>query len=197
VQVDDDTPPPRGGIAGRVLAGVVGVLLLAGGAVSTLGVALLAPLGMLGAGMIARAKGRPLSRGAAWAGAVTIAVLAFAVAGTVAVARTPAGTFERMRHDADSARKVAATQPPPPWLERIAPGAAKARQQQQMDSTAARIVGSPAFVIWTMIMGGLLTCFVFGGFAGTVGWGGSTLLYYAARGRWLPRRKRATSLPES
>lgn len=182
-------PPRRGGnILGRALAAVVGVLLLAAGAIASLGVALLAPVGMAVAWAVARQRGRPLSRGAAWGSAVAAAVGAFAVAGAVMLARTPPGSFDCIQHSADSASKAAARQPPPPWLERLAPGAARARQQQQMDPTTQRIVGSSAFVMWTMVMGGLLTCVIFGGFAGTLGWGGSTLLLYAARGRWLPTR---------
>ena len=49
------------------------------------------------------------------------------------------------------------------------------------------LIKSRAFTIWTGVMGVSLVVGLVAIYAGTLGWGASLLLLYAATGRWLPR----------
>jgi hypothetical protein len=106
----------------------------------------------------------------------------------VAWSLIPAGTWSRARQAADSASAVAKTQPPPAWLDRIAPGTA-ARASM---SSATR---SPAMNTFTLILGAWFVAGIFGGMIGTAGWIGSMLIVFAATGDWLHRVPPVASEP--
>jgi hypothetical protein len=66
----------------------------------------------------------------------------------------------------------------PAWLERISPGTAA--------RVAAQQAGSPSPInAFTLIFGGMILIGFAGSFFGTAGWGGTMLLIFAIRGRWI------------
>ena len=176
-------PASRGA---RALALVGGLVVLVVASVATLGTALLALVGMAVAWGIARRRGRPLTRGAAWWGASLGVALGFAAFMAVTFVNRSPGTRARLQHGTDSL--VAASPPvaPPAWLERIDPRGKKAVQAS--DSTAQRSVWSPALLAW-LWMGAMFLTFMsalVGAVAGSLGWCVGMLLAFAATGTWLP-----------
>lgn len=162
----------------RVIACVAGLVLLIGAAFVTLGMALSAPLGILVAHLYQRRRGQRLGAFSSWISAISGVLVALAVAAGVLESRLPPGTWDRVRHAADSASAQAAKEPPPAWLDRLAPGAAS---RYPMSAPP----GSRAFNTMTIIWGTVLGVGFLGSFIGTLGWGGTMLLVYSASGRWL------------
>jgi len=174
--------PLRSSNARRAIAAIAGAALLVAAAVFTLGLALLAPLGMLGARYVARRQTSALTLGTSWLGASLFAALAVAVIGGVAFSQLSRRTLDTIKHSADSA-SMAKRPPPPAWFERIAPGAAeRARLAPTGPANLTR-----AFTIWTFVVGGVFTVTLFGTVIGTAGWLPGLLLAYAFSGRWIPR----------
>lgn len=158
----------------RLAAILAGLVVLAAGAVVSLGAALLAPVGMLIAAVVLRRRGRVLGRAASWfvaAGSVAVVLLAFA--GFVAT-RVPSGTWRQLRRAQDSATAAAAKQPPPAWIERIAPQAAPASRAKPPAAVQT------AAMAW---VGGFATVFL-ASIYGSIGWGAGMLLGFGAAGRW-------------
>lgn len=183
---------PRAGVVARVLAVVAGVALFLIGGTVTLGLALAAPVGMLIAWAVARARRRPLTRLASWIAAMLTAAVVVGAAGAYMATKAPAGTFSEMQHAMDSARVARADQPMPAWVERIAPGTAAA----QRNSATTPFARSRAVMYWGAAMGVIFTCALFGAIAGTLGWGATALVAYGARGRWLPSHAVTASVPD-
>ena len=173
---------PRAGVFARVLAVVAGIALFLIGGTVTLGLALAAPVGMLIAWAVARARRRPLTRLASWIAAMLAVAVVVGAVGTVAMASAPPGTLAQVERSIDSARVVGAAQPMPAWVERIAPGTAAAQRR----SATTPFARSRAVMYWGAAMGAIFTCALFGAIAGTLGWGATALVAYGARGRWLP-----------
>lgn len=167
--------------ARRAGAAIAGVAVAIGSAFMSFGGSLIAVLAIGIAWLIARRRGRPFTRGVSWlvgVGAVGAALLvAF---GTVAT-RLPASAFSDFRRAMDSTR-AAPPPPPPEWLRRITPPNA----QQQAPLTNA-FVKSRAFTVWAAAMGVTFVVGLLAAYAGSLGWGASILLLYAATGRWLPK----------
>jgi hypothetical protein len=183
---DLDAPVParpmRSWNALRVIAAIAGVAVLVAASVFTLGLALLAPLGMLGARYVARRQKSAFTLGTSWLGASLFVALAMTIIGGVAVSQLPSRMFETIQHSADSA-SMAKRPPPPAWFERIAPGAAaRARAAPTGPANLTR-----AFTIWAFVVGGVFTVTLFGAVIGTAGWLPGVLLAYAFSGRWIPR----------
>ena len=183
---------PRAGVVARVLAVVAGIALFFIGGTVTLGLALAAPVGMLIAWAVARARRRPLTRLASWIAAMLTAAVVVGAAGAYMATKAPAGTFAEMQHAKDSARVARADQPMPAWVERIAPGTAAA----QRNSATTPFARSRAVMYWGAAMGVIFTCALFGAIAGTLGWGATALVAYGARGRWLPSHAVTASVPD-
>jgi predicted PurR-regulated permease PerM len=163
----------------RILAGLAGVLTLVSAAVFTLGSVLVAPLGVLGARAIARRRGRVLTRGAAWLGAVVASFVGVALVMAAIFASMPPDVMKQVRAAADSAQ--AKQQPPeiPKWLERVNPAA---RQQAAVNN---QLMKNNAFVVIGGIVGSLMACSMLGTIAGSIGWLASMLFAYAFSGRWI------------
>lgn len=172
----------------RLVLGGAGLLVLLAGLPLTLGTALAAPLGMLVVYQFAHRRRRRLTLRASWLGGVAGSALACAVLFVVVLARLPAGTWANVQAQAQAAQKTQ----PPEWLERLSPGAAKGAGTP--DPFTAQLIQSPAFIVITGAGGGLLAVSLWGTAAGTVGWGASLLLAFAATGRW-PARRQASESP--
>ena len=163
----------------RVLAGLAGVLTLISAAPFTIGSVLAAPLGVLGARAVARRRGRVLTRGAAWLGAVVGSFVAVALVMAAVFMTLPPGFVGEVRAAADSAQ---AHQPPPEipkWLERINPAA---RQQAAAND---RLMQNNTFMVIGGIIGSLMASSMLGTIAGSIGWLASMLFAYAFSGRWI------------
>jgi predicted PurR-regulated permease PerM len=165
----------------RAIAGLAGMLMLGVFATFTAGLALAAPIGMLGAGAVARHQRVPLTRGASWLGAA-IAVLAtlLLLFGAFALL-SPPGTFANFRQSYDSVSAASRNTPPPAWIERFAPGASRARS----NAVTVGMQNSPAFTLWAAVVGGVLGCSMVAAFVGTLGWAAGLLLAYAMYGSWI------------
>jgi len=187
-----DEPPvrpslaPAAGMGMRIVALVGGLLLLVAAMKATLGTVLLALLGMGLAWLLARRRGRTLTRGAGWWGAALGVAVGFVCFMAFMLAKAPPGTMARIRQSNDS---IAASRPakPPEWLNRIDPTGGKSAQLG--DSASRRLVRSPAFFFWASAMGAVLAAALLGGILGTLGWGVGLLLAFGVTGRWLPRAR--------
>ena len=167
----------------RGLAGIAGAALLVGVSVVSLGLALLAPVGMIVARVIARREKTPLTFGTSWLGAAFGVCFALIIIALVMVARLPTGTIAKIGKTTDSLSAVSNKKPPPAWIDRVSPGAtarARAGQTKQM-ATLTR-----GFTFGSMIFGGVMLYSLLSMLIGTAGWAPSLLLTYAFTGRWLP-----------
>jgi hypothetical protein len=109
--------------------------------------------------------------------AATVAILF--VAGAFA-SMLPTGSWHRISQAADSASVEAAKQPPPAWINRVAPGAA--------DRSAMARYNTPASLRTFLTIWGLaMAVGMVGGAIGTIGWLASMLLVFYASGHWLRR----------
>jgi len=165
----------------RIAAGIAGAAAAVGSALVSFGVSLVAVTAVCIGWLIARKRGRPFTRGVSWlVGVGAIAALILSVLGAYAT-RLPSTMYRDLGRSLDSAQAV----PPPAmpeWLRRVTPPNA----QQQTPLTDA-LIKSRAFTIWTGVMGVTLMVGLIAAYAGTLGWGASLLLLYAATGHWLPR----------
>jgi len=145
---------------------------------------------MLLAGIIARRRHRPLTRGTSWVGAVLTASVAMALYTGIVFVRTPPAAREKFQHTVDSISAVQRNAPPPAWIERLAPGTAKAKSS----TLTNKMAGSRAFTIWMSLVGDAVLSIWFGAIVGTLGWAAGLLLAYAFTGRWLPTARAARAL---
>src|SRR5688500_8865180 len=100
----------------RILAAIAGALTLFFSSTITLGTVLAAPLGVLAACALARRKNRPLSRGAAWLGAVIASFIAVPLVFAGLLLMAPPGTVASVRAAMDSAQANQKPAALPPWL---------------------------------------------------------------------------------
>jgi hypothetical protein len=162
----------------RVAALIAGSAILYETARVSFGLVLCAPLGILVVSRVQRSRGRPFGAWRSWISAVCAVAIALVVIAGVAVSLVPAGTWDRIRQTADSTSAQAAKQPPPAWLDRLAPGSA-ARY------SAIRPNDSRAFNAFTMVFGGVIAAGFLGNVFGSIGWVGTMLLVFSVTGRWL------------
>lgn len=160
----------------RFAAFLAGLAILIGAVRATFGVALVAPLGVWVVHRFQRSRGRPFGAWPSWISAVSAVLIALVFVAGVVVSRLPAGTWGHIRQTADSASVEAAKQPPPAWLDRLAPGAAA----RSMPRSSPR-----DFNTLTMILGGGFVLGFLGNVIGTIGWVGTMLLVFSVSGRWL------------
>jgi hypothetical protein len=166
----------RTSLLARLAAFVAGAVLLVGGVVVSLGGILLAPIGMAVAAYVQRRRGHSLTRGGHWIAACSSMAIAILIAAGALLSMTPKGTVANVVHAADSSSAVAAKQPPPAWLERIAPGY---RVQQARMEPSSRLIA-----VLSAIFGIGFAVTFFATVYGSLGWGAGMLLGLAAQGRW-------------
>ena len=176
--------PERAGAVFRVAAALVGLAALLATSLVTAGGAFVGVVGMTVAYAIAKRRGRPLTRGASWIGAVAASGLAILVVAALTFSLLPPGTLTTIQRGYDSAMVANRTAPPPPWLERIAPGSST----RARSPLAAHPGLEKGINMWSAVMGGMLFWAISSVFVGTLGWACGVLLAFALAGRWLPRR---------
>lgn len=169
-------PAPRASGPRRAAALVAGLLLLAVGGVLSLGMALVAALAMFVAYRVQARRGRVLGPGQGWVvctAAVTIVLIGVATYGLHAM---PANSWDQMQQAFDSASVASAKQPPPAWMQKVAPGAAQ--------RAASRPQPSPKIAKYYLIWAGAMGLGFVAAFYATIGWAASMLVGYGAAGRW-------------
>ncbi len=171
----------------QIAAGVVGIIALGVAARYTFGGVLIAPLGMTIASWFARRRGRQLSRSASWVAAVVAPGVVMLVLAGFAATQMPAGSWSKIQKVADSTKVH--RQPPPAWLERIAPGSTARANAQQVSL-------GPAATVWFALVGAMFGVGMVSGLVGTAGWLATMPLAYAITGRWIGSRPRDPPLFE-
>jgi hypothetical protein len=173
---DAARPAALSGAAIRVAACIGGLLLLFGGAVFSLGSVLFAPVGMGATAWVQRRRGHRMTRAGSWLAAVASVAIVLAVAGGVLTLVIPTETWRQARLAADSASAASAKEPPPAWLERMAPGATqRAAQSAPM---------SPRVETAAMLLGGSIAVGLFAALFGSLGWVAGMLFGLAFSGHW-------------
>jgi len=167
----------------RVLAAIAGVAMLVTVSVFSLGLALLAPLGIVVARAIARREKTPLTLFTSWLGAAFAVCAALIVVALVVFALLPGDTVASIIRTTDSVSTASSKQPPPAWLEKVAPGSAARAQasQPKQNSPVARTLK-----VVSTVFGVVFVYSFFAMLIGTAGWVPSLLLTYAFSGRWIP-----------
>lgn len=168
--------PQRAGSLTRVAAFVAGAIVLLGGIVVSLGGVVLALIGMAAAAYVQRRRAHPLTIGGHWIAAFSSMAIVILLATGALLSIAPKGTVANVMHAADSSSAVAAKQPPPAWLERLAPGY---RVQQARMEPSSRL-----FAVLTAIFGIGFAVTTFATVYGTLGWGAGMLFGLAVQGRW-------------
>ncbi|HTE47481.1 MAG TPA: hypothetical protein VK636_19725 [Gemmatimonadaceae bacterium] len=162
----------------RAAALVAGLVVLLAGAIISVGLVLLAPLGVWVVHRFQRARGGSLDGWGSWMSAASAVTVGLLVIGGVVTTRLPAGSWSQIRQAADSASEEAAKQPPPAWLSRVVPGSAS---RYSTPDAKRPTVFNGIILIWGIgIAAGMI-----GSIIGTVGWIGTMLLVFYASGHWL------------
>ncbi len=164
----------------RAASAVGGAIALLFVSVITLGLALLAPLGMWVAGWIMRRQKQPLTRFTSWLGAVygvglvIMVGMGVSMVGTIRHLQDPA-----FRRTVDSVRAVQRNKPAPAWIERIAPGTAARTQasQPRPGSKAESMMGVGGSIFAAVLMGTLGGMLI-----GSLAWWACLPLYFAING---------------
>lgn len=171
-------PESRRQLLPRVAALITGLVILLGAVAITYGLVLCAPLGVWVAHRFHRARGRSFGGWSSWLSAVSATAVGLLLVAGIFASRLPVGSWSRIRQAVDSASAEGAQEPPPAWLDRIAPRTAA--RYSRPDPSKQRIFNVLAFIWGIGILVGL-----FGGTIGTIGWFGSMLLVFYGSGHWL------------
>jgi hypothetical protein len=167
----------------RVLAAITGVAMLITVSVFSLGLALLAPVGMIVARRFARREQSPLTFFTSWLGAAFGVCAALIVVAVVVVAMLPSGTIVGIGKTADSLSTASNKQSPPAWLEKMYPGSTSRARASQGNASAPMV---RTVVVASQVAGVVMLYSLLAMVIGTAGWVPSLLLTYAFSGRWLP-----------
>jgi hypothetical protein len=175
--VATEPPAPPASPVLRIIAGLAGVMVLVLGAMISVGGALVGALGVWFAALVAKRRGRQLTRLMTWIGAISTTAVAILIAGGVLFANMPEGTFDEIRATIDSVQKA---QAPPPGVAQDATDSARVAFNQGPASGAVLLIGG--------LIGGWFALMIFASIYGSIGWLGALLLVFALTGSWLGRR---------
>jgi predicted PurR-regulated permease PerM len=153
---------------------VAGAVLFLVALLVSLGAALAAPLGMLFVRRWTARHNRRSSVVASLLGAVLATAVAAAALLLVIFTVVPEFRQEIQKPSQEAQAKPAKL---PDWYTRMFP------QAQRTDSATQQLVRSPAFTTLALIAGGAMASLFLGVLGGALGWGGSSLLAFAWRGR--------------
>lgn len=166
------------GMTGRVFAFIGAVVLILVGSLFSLGATLLGPIAMAVGSHVWRQRGRTLSALGHWVAALCGATIVAVFFGALFASIIPKGSLADARKAADSAQKATAKEPPPAWLERIAPGAAARRATTPLSERAQT---------FNLALGAAFAMAFFIGFFGTIGWVCGMLIGFGVNGHWPGR----------
>jgi hypothetical protein len=163
----------------RLLAFLAGAALLVALGIGSIGLALVAPIGMWVAYAVLRERGRSYTRRAGWLGAVLACSLVMADFFASAMLRMPDGYIDSVRHQAELRREK-----PPSAIEQALSRVSSASPPPAAVAEKTReLVRSKAFMWWTMIMTVSVGSAILGLLAGSVGWAATTLVLIGITGR--------------
>ena len=166
----------RASLVGRIAALLAGGTILLVAAVGSVGLVLVAPLGVWVTHRVQRARGRTVSLFDRWIGAVAATTIAMVLVAVALVAMIPRDTWRQVRQSADSASAEAQKQPPPAWLRHMVPAAS-----QPVSASGQPLAVSTIALVWGIGIGVGMT----GIMLGSVGWVGTMLLLFCVSGEWL------------
>jgi hypothetical protein len=172
--------PPESDRAKRVFIAIGGLLLLAVGAVITLGSELVGVAAIAIAWFVVRRRKGRLTRTKAWFISVGATAIPFLVLFAVGLMSAPKLTPEERRLSLAEAR--ARRDSLPAWMK------GPAQQQQTsavVDSLTQKLVENRGFMVWIAAMGALIVSGMGALFAGTIGWGATMLLFRAVTDEWM------------
>jgi hypothetical protein len=164
----------------RVLIGAGGLILLAVGAVITLGSELVGVAAIVIAWFVLRRRKRRLTRTRAWVISVGSTAIPFLILFAVGLMTAPKVTPEQRKRDMAEAR--ARRDSMPVWLK------GPAQQQQTTavaDSIAQKLMENKGFMVWIAAMGALIVSGMGALFAGTIAWGATLLFFRAVTDDWM------------
>ena len=175
---------PKSPLATRVLIGLGGLLLLAVGAVITVGGELIGIAAIGIAWLWMRRRGRSLTRARAWlvsVGATAVPVVVVFVAGLM-LAPTPTPEQRKQELAAAQARSRDSM---PEFLKKMIPPQQQQRTSAATDSITQRLLQSRGVVVWMEAMAAVIASGMLALFAGTIGWAATMLLYRAITDDWM------------
>ncbi|MEO7455678.1 MAG: hypothetical protein ABIY52_05405 [Gemmatimonadaceae bacterium] len=168
----------------RAGAGAGGLLALGLLSVVTVGFALLGPLGMWIAAWVMRRQGEPATKFTSWLGAVYGVGMAVMLIGAVSLMKMTVGDHSPAYQRAmDSVRVAQRTQPPPAWLEKIAPGTTERVRASQKNPPTGKAMA--AMGVGTSVIGAVMLGLLAGLLVGSLAWAACLPLYFAINGRWI------------
>ena len=163
----------------RILAFLAGAVLLIAFGIGSVGLALVAPIGMWAAYWVLRMRGRSYTRRAGWLGAVLACSLVTAGCFAYAMLRMPDGFIDAVRQQADARRE----RPPSAVEQALRRVSSASSPPAAVEEKTRELVESKAFVWWTMIMSLGVGSAVLGAVAGSAGWAATTLVLVGISGR--------------
>lgn len=175
----DVLPHYAGRVIRRVLALIAGGAILAILAVSTVGFALAAPVGMWVAAIVRRARGGSYTRRVGWVGAVLACSLVLVGGFAVALSRLPAGYIETVQQQA-----AIRQQREPSAIEQALRRVSSASPSQAAVEEKTRdLTRSKPFFLWITIMSSIVGAGIGGLLLGSMGWVGATLVMFGVTGK--------------
>ncbi len=171
----------------RVLIAVGGLLLLAVGALITVGLELIGVAAIVATWFLMRRRKRTLTRLTAWfvsVGSTAVPVLVFFA---VTMMATPTPTPEQQKQ-ALAAAQARRRDSMPEFLKKVM--TRQQQQQQQQTSAAAdsitqRLLQNRGFMVWLEAVGAMMASGMAAVFAGTIAWAATMLLFRAITDDWM------------
>lgn len=178
-------PRSPAAVALRVLGAIAGGLLALVIALISFGTVIAALAGMWLAGRVQRRRGRPATRLGAWLGAC-IAMTVVSGAGYLYLQTTfpPDKTLSAVLDKEKATMDTMHSPELPPELERMLGGRERYERSQHISRA---LVGSKPLMMWSITVGLILACALYGLIFGSVLWGAVMLSARGILGVWLPR----------
>jgi len=177
-----ESEPPRSVTSAQRGAIIAGIALAVASVFISFGASIVAMVAIWIAWVVARRRGRPLTRGVSWiVGVAAVGAALLSLFAVFLATQVPRRDLTNFKQAMDSAA-AAPQKPLPEWLRKVTPPNA-----QQQSPLMESVVRSSAFTIWTMVMGVTFFAGLLGAYAGTLGWMASMLFVYGATGAWFAR----------
>jgi hypothetical protein len=178
----DQHIPSHSSAVKRVFIALGGLILLAVGAVITLGSELVGVAAIIGAWFLMRRRKRRLTRTRAWFVSVIATAIPLVVLFAVSVMSVPTVTPEQRKTNMAEAR-ARTRDSMPELLKKLMPP--QQRTQAVADSITEKLLENKGFRVWMGAMGALIASGMAGLFAGTIAWAATMLLFRAFTDEWM------------
>jgi hypothetical protein len=165
----------KSGPLARLVAGAGGFVVLVAATLLSVGMGLIALLGMAVVAIVQRKRGRALTRSGHWVTACATIAAVLLIGGGAILVSAPQGALVAVRQSMDSSSTASTKQAPPAWMKRVYP---------QYSQAAVNAKPSPTMMWMTLILGAGMVITCFATLLGTLSWGAGMLLGLAFIGRW-------------